>query len=267
MPHGTRFLAYRTNFYVLLSAKYGLPYLPDAARSFMLRKVSSTFNQRTQDATRAAVRVLEGMELRYDRAVAQWLDLSVPNLRVPLLLTTVLATAGSRRDIIDEARSLSRSSSASKLRRYLDEVNSWMAGDHPDYGEAVERLAALVAASEEFYAEFGRRTPGSDRGGDSQGLIPNDLLSIGSSLLLTPGNPVAAIQGALKLASDVGRTNLIERWLLRRQLLFLRDPVAIGRGRQEVDPLLERHFGRRLSGSEWSLLLEARGLSAARATT
>ncbi len=203
MPPGIAFLAYRAHFYMLLSARTGLPYLPDCARSFLMSNLCDWFNERTADATKAAIRRVEGADIAYSRRLAGLLSLPIPPLRVPLLLTSVMAASSRPDEILVRARELGATAAASGFRKYVDRLNDFIVGDDRDLNEARAMMERLVVASEEFNRKAGAPTlPDGSLPTDGH-IVGKAALSVGSNVLFAHVDPATAVSFILQAGGDV----------------------------------------------------------------
>lgn len=255
------FIAYRAAIYQYVSSKYGIPYRPDALRTHLVWKQNQLRNQITIDVVGKMLRDLESLDRAFVARVNHEWGTQAVGLRIPILLSHVFKESKSCAHIIATAMDLSKASSARKLRRALRGIEGELMRPGGDPGRATTKMAEIRAISEEFSEELGK-TGQSDRGDSGlTSYIVDQGLDVGTDFLLHSLVPAQTIKNAIKAAGTRSGRTAVRHWLTKRQLLFLRDPLAEGRGCIEMNAQVRRLFGNGLSGDELDSLVRLKRLT------
>jgi len=230
-------LVARAHLYVMASQVLGIPYRPDALKApvcWTYFKVAPLKDM--GQAERLLSMAASAAQVQVDRANE---FLSKPAfVRVPLFLSTILASSASRHEIVDRTLEIRDSKEAQRFRQHMREL-----GQLTDAGE-IDKVCRSAT-------RFGQMLSDQYSNGTGDGL--NTVLSLGTSAskaTLLPGAGTAiGLAGTSAKAARGIHGGISQAWYRRKVSLV---STAIGRSRKvrPLQPELRRLFGEGLNRDE-----------------
>lgn len=253
------YLGFRSALYLSLATDYNLPYLPDSLRSHMLARGVPSDLKRIQSVAENTLLRLDSHLTERREGLLKFPELAAYPVSTPSVLAVVLQRAKSPETIIEEALQLRESKSATVLRAQLSKVQALLTESADKRAEAISELEKIDDFTQEVVREY-YPAKSSRSTKMSIGRIAYQLFVSVLSGLISDG-PVIR-KGTVSTASFLASLDpeVFVKFLSRRRLVCIRDPLVEGNATRHVTAELERLFGGSLTSDELLLIRKLRKL-------
>jgi hypothetical protein len=192
---------FRTNLYLLLSAKYSIPYLPNALRYPLIRYKSQRLSEYSGSLSQFIIKELDQADRKRAAAVNKAFETTKFTIATPWLVRLYLDRLRKVNDPLEALASLRNDAYAKDLRKWIAKVDRYVIKGN--LGKAAKAVNQVSAIADEWRGKK-----------DSPVTLTGELLNATASLLC--GQPLSAAATAVKKAGS-----LLERRLRKRHLIYL----------------------------------------------
>jgi hypothetical protein len=251
------YLGFRSELYLSLAADYNLPYLPDSLRSYMLAKGVPAGLNRIQSVAQNTLLRLDSQISERRQGLRKFPELPPFPVSTPSALALVLQRAKSPDDIIPQALQLRESRAGTKLRGHLSKVQALLTESAGKRAEAASELEKADDFTQDVVHEY---YPGKS---PRSVAIPATKLAYQLFVSVLSGlisDGPAIRRGGVSTATFLSSldTEKFVRFLSRRRLVCIRNPLVEGSVTRDVTTELKRLFGTSLSADELLMLRKLR---------